>query len=119
MRDSRGSVAVIYPLLSCLVLTAWGDRPGRQETESGWLGLEDGGVRMGGGGHGRRIIFVLCGGKHVQVAGEIICLDCFCYNKLCVLTSGYLNGEEKAPRAGQADNDDRNMVCEEIWWQQR
>lgn len=34
------------------------------------------------------------GGKHTQVAGEIICLDCFHYNKLYMLTSGCLNGGE-------------------------
>ena len=37
------------------------------------------------------------GGKHVEVAGEIICLDCFGYNKLYVLTSGCLNGEKSSP----------------------
>lgn len=37
------------------------------------------------------------GGKHVQVAAEIICLDCCSYNKLYVLTSGCLNGGEKVP----------------------
>lgn len=98
MRDSRGSVAVIYPLLSCLVLTAWGDRPGRQETESGWLvwrgrEREREEERVRRGYHLR----IMVGGKHVQVAGEIICLDCFSYNKLYVLTSGCLNGEKNSP----------------------
>lgn len=36
-RESRGSVAVIYPLLSCLVPVARRDGRGRQETESGRL----------------------------------------------------------------------------------
>lgn len=50
-----------------------------------------------GGGVVGGIIFILCGGKHVQVAGEIICLDCFSYNKLYVLTSGCLNGAKNSP----------------------
>lgn len=58
------------------------------------LGGTRGGCR--GGEHGGAIIFMV-EEKHAQVAGEIICLDCFSYNKLFVLTSGCLNGEEKLP----------------------
>lgn len=109
MRDSRGSVAVIYPLLSCLVLAARGDRPGRQETESGRLVR-----RWEWVGYRLHIMWrkTCLGGR-----GEIICLDCFGYNKLHVLTSGCLNGGgwRKIPRAGHTDNNDCNTACEEIW----
>ena len=113
LEDSRGSVAVIYPLLSCLVLAARGDRPGRQETRRVGGGWRDGGMEGAWRGYH---LHITGGGKHVQVAAEIICLDCCSYNKLYVLTSGCLNGGRKSPRAGQTDNDGCNMACEEIWW---
>lgn len=31
------------------------------------------------------------------MASEIICLDCFSYNKLYVMTSGCLDGEKNSP----------------------
>lgn len=119
------------PVLSCLVPVAGRDGRGRQETESGRLvcplsrkedrGRE--GEEVGKAGYQLHIMWrkTRLGGRRDHLFWLFSAITtttrvCVCWH-LGVWIGG--QGRREILEAGQGDNNGRNMVSEEIWWQRR